>query len=86
MQLKLGRGLPQGGALQDSVQVSMLLCSLNLRFMGELDISGWIAPLTNLRWLSAAARHITVSSSVGHLKQLRTLHVRFPLTTSCAPS
>ncbi|GAB4813042.1 hypothetical protein N2152v2_000088 [Parachlorella kessleri] len=57
------------------VLASPTLISLDVLLMADLEVSAWVAPLTNLRWLSATARHITVTASVGALKQLTTLQL-----------
>ncbi len=40
-----------------------------------MELSGWVASLASLRWLSVAAPHIMVNWDVGQLRLLRTLQV-----------
>lgn len=68
----------RGGVLQNTCAVrssSPPPCSLDFSLPSELELSGWVTPLTHLRWLSASARRITVTSDIGHLRNLETLQL-----------
>ncbi len=53
----------------------LLLCSVSFDLPAEVVVSGWVALLTNLKWLSVSALHITVTEDVGGLAKLQHLHL-----------
>lgn len=59
-------------------------CSLDFQMPTDLELSGWIAPLKELRWLSVTAPRIMVAADVGHLTNLHTLQVRLDMGEAAA--
>ncbi len=51
------------------------LRSLNFSLPAEIELSGWVAMMANLRWLSVRANRIIVTDDLGRLSRLQYLHL-----------